>query len=53
MHPCKRARVEWENWFAENVRFHWVAELCLDMKARRKYMIGKKHLYKTQYRIYW
>jgi hypothetical protein len=72
----ERARAEWEKWFAEDVRFHWVAELCLDMKARRKmhgvlrriyhlrhiissranfrrYMISKKHLYKTQHRLFW
>jgi Exostosin family len=32
----ERARAEWEKWFAEDVRFHWVAELCLSMLEMRK-----------------
>jgi hypothetical protein len=32
----ERARVEWEKGFSEEVRFHRVAELCLEMKAQRK-----------------
>lgn len=30
-----RARVEWENWFSEKVRFHRVVELCLDIQRER------------------
>ena len=32
----ERARVEWEKWFSEEVRFHRVAELCLEMKDARR-----------------
>ena len=33
----ERARAEWEKWFAEDVQFHWVVELCLKMlEARAK-----------------
>lgn len=32
----ERAREEWKEWFSEEVRFHRVAELCLDMKSMRK-----------------
>src|SRR5579883_900833 len=38
----ERARAEWEKWFAEDVRFHQVAELCLDMQMHRK-TYGKLH----------
>ncbi len=30
-----RARAEWEKWFSENVRFHRVVELCLDIQRSR------------------
>ncbi len=33
----ERARAEWEKWFAEDVQFHWLVELCLKMlEARAK-----------------
>lgn len=31
------ARVEWEKWFSEKVRFHRVVELCLDIRAARAF----------------
>jgi hypothetical protein len=31
------ARVEWEKWFSEKVRFHRVVELCLDIRAVRRF----------------
>jgi hypothetical protein len=30
------ARREWEQWFSDEVLFHRLVELCLDIKARRK-----------------
>ena len=30
------ARKEWERWFSEEVLFHHLVELCLDIKRRRK-----------------
>jgi len=39
------ARTEWEKWFAEDVRFHRVVELCLDMKLRRKMHGAVRRLY--------
>ncbi len=30
------ARKEWEEWFADEVLFHRLVELCLDIKAKRK-----------------
>jgi hypothetical protein len=30
------ARREWEQWFSDQVLFHRLVELCLDIKARRK-----------------
>ena len=41
----ERARAEWEKWFAPEVRFHHVVELCLDMKARRKLHGAPRRLY--------
>jgi hypothetical protein len=32
----KLARREWERWFSEEVLFHRMAELCLDIKRQRK-----------------
>jgi exostosin family protein len=31
-----RARKEWEEWFSDEVLFHRLVELCLDIKAKRK-----------------
>jgi hypothetical protein len=31
-----RARVQWEEWFSDEVRFHRVSELCMQMKSKRK-----------------
>jgi hypothetical protein len=31
-----RARQEWERWFSDEVLFHHLVELCLDIKATRK-----------------
>jgi hypothetical protein len=30
------ARMEWERWFAEDVLFHHLTELCLDIQRKRK-----------------
>jgi hypothetical protein len=30
------ARTEWERWFSEEVLFHQLVELCLDIRAKRK-----------------
>jgi hypothetical protein len=30
------ARKEWERWFSEEVLFHQLVELCLDIRAKRK-----------------
>jgi hypothetical protein len=30
------ARKEWERWFSEEVVFHQLVELCLDIRAKRK-----------------
>src|SRR5687768_14066948 len=30
------ARKEWENWFSDEVLFHRLVELCLDIRAKRK-----------------
>jgi hypothetical protein len=30
------ARKEWEEWFSEEVLFHRLVELCLDIKSKRK-----------------
>lgn len=32
----ERARAEWENWFSEEVLFHRLVDLCLDIKETRK-----------------
>lgn len=32
----ERAREEWERWFSDDVLFHHLAELCLDIKKRRR-----------------
>jgi hypothetical protein len=32
----KRARQEWEEWFSDEVLFHRLVELCLDIKKNRK-----------------
>jgi hypothetical protein len=32
----ERARKEWENWFSEEVLFHRLVELCLDIQRNRK-----------------
>src|ERR1041385_6733365 len=32
-----RARKEWEQWFSEEVLFHQLVELCLDIRAKRKF----------------
>lgn len=32
----ERARAEWDEWFSEEVLFHRLAELCLDIRDRRK-----------------
>jgi hypothetical protein len=39
------ARAEWEKWFAEDVQFHRVVELCLDMKSQRKMHGAVRRLY--------
>lgn len=31
------ARKEWEDWFSDEVLFHHLVELCLDIKRRRKF----------------
>jgi hypothetical protein len=31
-----RARKEWEEWFSDEVLFHRLVELCLDIKMKRK-----------------
>src|SRR5215470_754934 len=41
----ERARAEWEKWFAEDVRFLVVAELCLDMKAQRRLHGALRRIY--------
>jgi len=30
------ARMEWEHWFADDVRFHQLVELCLDIARNRR-----------------
>jgi hypothetical protein len=30
------ARLEWERWFSEEVLFHHLAELCLDIQRQRR-----------------
>jgi hypothetical protein len=32
----RRARMEWEQWFSEEVLFHRLVDLCLDIKQNRK-----------------
>jgi hypothetical protein len=32
----ERARQEWERWFSEEVMFHHLVELCLDIKRNRR-----------------
>lgn len=32
----ERARLEWERWFADEVLFHYLVELCLDIQNKRK-----------------
>jgi Exostosin family len=32
----ERAREEWERWFSDEVLFHHLVELCLDIKKRRR-----------------
>ncbi|WP_254062139.1 glycosyltransferase family 47 protein [Acidobacterium sp. S8] len=45
----QRARAEWEKWFSEEVRFHRVAELCLDMLAQRKVHGALRRIYHLRY----
>ena len=47
----ERARAEWEKWFAEDVRFHRVIELCLDMKSRRKMHGAVRRVYHLRHII--
>ncbi len=47
----ERARAEWEKWFAEDVRFHWVVELCLNMKAQRKLHGALRRIYHLRHII--
>jgi hypothetical protein len=32
----ERARQEWDRWFSDEVLFHHLVELCLDIKQKRK-----------------
>jgi hypothetical protein len=45
----ERARAEWLKWFAPDVQFHHVAELCLDMKSKRKLHGAPRRLYQLRH----
>jgi hypothetical protein len=48
----ERARQQWEEWFSESVRFHRLAELCVDMKAKRKLHGRLRRYYHLRHILY-
>jgi len=45
------ARAEWEKWFADDVRFHRVVELCIDMKSLRRVHGAARRIYHLRHII--
>jgi exostosin family protein len=48
----ERARQQWMEWFAEDVRFHRVAELCLSMQSQRKLKGSLRRYYHLRHIAY-